>query len=600
MSSKLSLVNKYFIFAKNLVIRGVSILNTVLEVNFFFSNIHVSLVVVVLYFISFEFLLSPILKIPNGVSYVFVSRSWKYFSLLAMSSSWIFLAILRFKKSGKLAFNNSKEKIYSGDFFLLLLPLTPVVQYILNNQDILSPLGSLYVFIFFMLFSGIYIFVIPAFLSFVGSTRTLIFLGLAFVFTITSMASLSNIYEWFDKGSIKIQLMFMGGVFLATWFLNSLNDKKILRVLIAVVFVSNSVMQLLAQDIWKDRTSLPVAENKLLSLIEERVPAVTPNIYLLVYDAYVSNETMLAYGINNSSQEEYLEELGFELYPHTYSVGHKSIKTMSRVLNASTDFYGNSRRAVSGDGIIQKTLKSFGYETYGLFPWDWYFRGNNASTYDFSTPEYISSPDILLQAILMGEFRFDFGFDKLSRKQFVETKQGIFESVSGNQVFIYMHSNLPGHSQNSGVCRPDETNRFITKLLNANLEMQQDIKTIIENDPESIIIVAGDHGPYLTKNCLGLEGYDISEISRLDIQDRFGTFLAIRWPTDNFAKFDDITVLQDIFPAVFAYLLNDQRILESKIESSILEIGTISGASVQNGIIFGGINDGEPLFIADK
>ena len=571
-------------------------LNKVFEVNFFFSNILVPSVVLTLYFVSFEFLLSPILKIPNGVSNVFVSRSWRYFSLLALGSSLIFFAIFKLKQGGKLAFKKSNEKISSGDFFLLLLPLTPVVQYIINNHDILSPFGSLYVLIFFVLFSGIYIFVIPAALSFVGSTRTLKFLGLAFVFTITSMALLSSSFAWLDKGSLKIQLMFFGGTFLVIWLLYSLKVKNILRVLITVVFVSNSIIQLLAQEDWIDRTSLPVAENKLLSLVEKRIPVITPNIYLLIYDSYVTNETMLAYGIDNSSQEDYLEELSFKLYPHTYSVANHSTGTMSRVLNASTEIYGDQRRVVSGDGIIQNTLRGFGYETYGLFFSDYFFRENDP-TYDFSIPERSSSPEILIRAILMGEFRFDVGFNIQLREQFVETKQSIFESVSGGPVFIYMHSFLPGHSQNSGVCLSDETDRFKLRLTSANLEMQQDIKKIIDNDPESIIIVAGDHGPYLTKNCTRLnEAYEVSEISRLDIQDRFGTFLAIRWPIQDFEKYDDITVLQDLFPAIFAYLFNDERFLESKFESSTYR----SIVTVRNGIIYGGINDSEPLFVADK
>jgi hypothetical protein len=131
--------------------------------------------------------------------------------------------------------------------------------------------------------------------------------------------------------------------------------------------------------------------------------------------------------------------------------------------------------------------------------------------------------------------------------------------------------------------------------------MQQDIQTIVENDPEAIVIVAGDHGPHLTKNCAETSGvYDISEISRLDIQDRYGTFLAIRWPTKDFAKYDDITVLQDLFPAVFAYLYKDTNILESKIDPVIPIPNSISGASVRNGIIYGGINDGEALFLSGK
>lgn len=350
-----------------------------------------------------------------------------------------------------------------------------------------------------------------------------------------------------------------------------------------------------------DASTLRMLENELLLAVEGRNPSVTPNIYLLVYDAYVSNETMLSHGIDNSTQEQYLSEQGFRLYPHAYSVGAKTVETMSRVLNASTRYYGNSRRAVSGDGTVQRIVKDIGYETYGVFPSDYMFLGIG-STYDYSVPKRSTPPSIhLISAILLGEFRFDLKFNSQPHNLYVEEKQSIFNNVSGNQVFIYMHSDLPSHSRISGVCEPNEADLYKERVLKANLEMQQDIQTITENDPEAIVIVAGDHGPYITKNCRSTgSNYDISEISRLDVQDRFGTFLAIRWPTIDFEEYDEITVLQDMFPAIFAYMYGDVNILESKVEPVTLNPSTVSGVSVDDGIIIGGINDGEPLFLSGE
>ncbi len=579
-----------------------SMLKRIWGVNFFITNILVPMVVLALYCGSFAYFSSRLLL--EGVNYFFVYRLCQYVVLLIVGVYLTFFVIFKLKKGHEVAFKYSIEKFFVSDFLLLLLPLTPVVQYILANQDILSPIESLYVLIFFVFFSGLYIFAIPAFLGIISSTRTLMILGLAFVFTITSMASLSHYFYWFKSGNLLIQLMFFGGVFLISWLLYKLKSKRILYLFIVVSFVANSTFQLLSKSIGSNGPSLPNAENKLLSFVEGRIPAVTPNIYLLVYDSYVPNETMLAYGIDNSSQEDYLSEQGFKLYPHTYSVGSATIESMSRVLNASTEYYGNPRRGVSGDGIVQNILKGLGYKTYGLFPSDYMFRGIGSS-YDFSIPEKSTesiTPSYihLMSAILIGEFRFDIGFNDQPHDQFVETKQTIFKSVSGNPVFIYMHTDLPDHSQNSGACLPNETNLYKARLTSANLEMQQDIKTITENDPEAIVIVAGDHGPYLTKNCYITSGvFNISEISRLDIQDRYGTFLAIRWPTEDFAKYDDITVLQDLFPTIFAYLYDDVRILESKIEPVTIS-SSISGASVKNGIIYGGINDSEPLFLTGK
>jgi hypothetical protein len=348
---------------------------------------------------------------------------------------------------------------------------------------------------------------------------------------------------------------------------------------------------------------LKQTDNMLVALIDSREPVITPGIYLLVYDAYVTNETMLAYGIDNRDQEQYLKGLDFKMYPHTYSVGSTSIETMSRVLNSSMSYYGNQRRAVSGDGIVQNLLERYGYKIYGVFSSDYFFRGVIPS-YDYSVPrydgsflDYGSSVSLLIKAIFMGEMRFDINFDEIPPEEYIEEKKIILSEVTEEPRFVYMHSKFPGHSQFSGVCRPNEIELYGKRLAWANLVMRQDIEMIMENDPKAIVIVAGDHGPSLTKNCtITRDEYDISEINRLDIQDRNGTFLAIKWPSLDFEEYDDITVLQDLFPTIFAYIFEDQGLLESKIEP-ITDNGTrISGVEVSDGVIEGGIHNGEALF----
>lgn len=579
----------------------ISILNKFSNVKFFISNILIPLIVLAFYCGSFAYFSSQFL--PEGVTFHFVDRLFIYLMLFIVGVCLTFLVIFKLNKGNSFEFKKSAEKFSYNDILLLLLPLTPVVQYILNNQDILSLTESLLILVSFVFLSCIYIIVIPVFLGKFSSYRTLITLGLAFVFTITSMASLSQYFYWFAEGSLKWQVVFFGSVFVIAWFLYNPKNKMILYLFIVLNFVVNGAFQLLSSDIGGDRQSLPISKNKLLSFVDERTPNSTPNIYLLVYDAYVSNETMLAYGIDNSPQEDYLSEQGFKLYPHTYSIGSTTIETMSRVFNASTEHYGSKRRGVSGDGIVHQIFKSIGYKTHGIFPTGYVF-GGIGTTYDYTFPE--PKPELreqyilLLRAILIGEFRFELDFTDRSREQFVETKQSILEGVSGKPVFIYAHSDKPSHSQNSGACLTNEAELYKAKLKMSNLEMKQDIKTITENDPGAIVIVAGDHGPYLTQNCAITTGFiDISEISRLDMQDRFGTFLAIRWPSQDFTKYDDITVLQDLFPSVFAYLLKDEKIEGLQIKPNTV-FNSNSGATVNNGIIKGGINDGEPLFLSGK
>jgi hypothetical protein len=343
-----------------------------------------------------------------------------------------------------------------------------------------------------------------------------------------------------------------------------------------------------------------------MGLVGDREPSFTPNIYLLVYDAYVVNETMLEYGIDNRAQEEYLEARGFKIYPYTYSIGADTLDSMSRVFNASTDFYGSPRRGISGDGVVQNLLKSFGYETSHITYTDYPFQGIGSS-YDFSFPrasstsEGLSAHVLLTRSIFMGEFRFDVAFDTIPAEQFRQLKLSVFADVPDGPRFVYMHHAWPNHSQLSGVCMADEITRYQGKLGLANYDMSQDVEEILRSDLGAVIVVAGDHGPYITKNCTpDLGGYAAAEISRLDIQSRFGAFLAIRWPADDFDEYDEILVLQDIFPAVFAYRFRDRGLLEARVEPITLMEETMSGVTVDDGTIHGGIDDGQPLFVDDR
>ncbi|HSL45279.1 MAG TPA: hypothetical protein VK897_17730 [Anaerolineales bacterium] len=578
-------------------------LKRLFEVNFFLANILVPVIALALYCGSFAYFASHFQL--RGVNYFFAIELGKYLLFVIAGLLVIFLVIRQRRPGDILTFKHSEEKLYPSDFLLLLLPVILTVQYILNNRAILSPQDWLYVLLIVAVVSGFYTFVLPVVLRKVMPTRTLMILGLAFVFTIVSMALVSHYFTWFEKGALGKQLIILGGVFLVILLLYNLNQRRILHLLIIVNLVANSSLQLLSQVSKTNTSTQSMNENKLLSLVQGKKPARTPNIYLLVYDAYIPNETMLAHGIDNSAQEAYLTQQGFKLYPHTYSIEASTFATMSPVLNASTEYYGDARRAVSGDGVTQKILKNLGYETYGLFPSGFAFEGVRSS-YDYITPGLtIPSYAVLLKAISLGEFRFDVeqvGLGKQHRQQFIAYKRNIFRNASSEQkMFMYMHSNKPSHTQISGTCLPNEKELFQRRLKTANVEMKKDVNLIVAHDPDAIVIVAGDHGPHLTKNCNMTTGvYDASEISRLDIQDRHGTFLAIRWPTGDFTKYDHITVLQDLFPAVFAYLYQDATLLQAKIDPVILTDETVSGVSVRNGIIEGGTDDGEPLFLSDS
>ncbi len=539
-------------------------------------------------------------SVPRGVNYHFaVDMLWGSLGLIAVTA---LVLVFVWKRDDETVqpLRTSNAHFRFGDATLLLLPLTPVAQYTLRNSEILSPGNILAVLAFFTLLSALLIYVVPALLRRYTDMRPLVAVGLAFAFTITSMALLSSSLAWYRTGSLKIQLLFFVAVFLLSWLLFSLSDRRILWALVAVVFAVNTSSYLLARD--AQALVIEATHSKLPALVDGRKPVSTPNIYLLVYDSYVANETMLGYGLENSAQEDFLRTQGFTLYPRTYSVGATTLTSMSKVLEVADVSAKNWRKEVSGDGVVQNLLKSLGYQTYGIFPSDFMFRGYGSS-YDVSVPVKKSAPPsvYLIAGVLMGEFRFDLGFDAQKHGDYVTAKQDIFANLPNKPIFLYSHSNLPGHSQNSGACLADEITQYSKRLERANGEMRQDVATILANDPGAIIIIAGDHGPYLTKNCTHTgDDYRLAEINRLDIQDRFGTFLAIHWPQSGFEAYDQITVLQDVFPAVFANLYQDAGLLDSRVKPLVDQENSISGASIENGIIRGGVDDDQPLFLAGE
>ena len=91
--------------------------------------------------------------------------------------------------------------------------------------------------------------------------------------------------------------------------------------------------------------------------------------------------------------------------------------------------------------------------------------------------------------------------------------------------------------------------------------MRNDISNLINNDPDSIIVILSDHGPYLTKNCRELRKYDINTIDKYDIQDRYGTFLSIYWPKSITPIEHNLEIIQDIFPTILANITNNKNLL---------------------------------------
>ncbi|MFT7559805.1 MAG: hypothetical protein ACI93R_001720 [Flavobacteriales bacterium] len=538
--------------------------------------------------------------LPEGVSQVFASQSIKWIGVLFLAS--IIFLILKLKNKSDVFKLNSFTGYSLRDFGLILLPMTPIAQYALSNQAMLDGKDTALLLVWYTSMTLVIAYILPSLLSpFLSKTATKL-LGITFAFCFFSMPILSKEFDWLEKGDFLIQMSFLVAVFIALSLLHL--NKSILNSVILVLFMSNTGSLLFTPS--NPKTEL-LTENAFSLSAQNMLLKKKPNIYLLSFDAYVSNETMQKYGINNIRQENHLKSKGFKIYDGTYTTGAHTLPTISDLMNVSRVPY--DRHYAAGGGLAPRVLKNHGYKTFGIFRDDYLFWRTNP-TYDDFKPDGAQPLGFLSQSILSGRFTSERGFTGLTQPEFNKKLFSIFDAPPEQPKFLHSHIGWPGHSPFPLTCRDEkiEISEYKNRLKHANIAMKQYVDAIIKADQEAIVVIFGDHGPYLKGDCYMLDGYGIKHITREHIQDRLGAFLAIRWPDDKYKDYDKITLIQDIFPVLFAYLAEDKSMLEHKlkpvtmwntdgehiIHSTNPDIQKVT--VVEAGVISIGKDKGKPLF----
>lgn len=589
-------MNNVFSLAKNLFYKASDRIKSFfdLKVIRFGKEVVFDCCVILLGYLVLSLVISHYL--PQGVTKDFFTRSAPYYFIFP--AVFAVLVIFRLLSRSKNSFFKQRERLYAYDLTLVVILYIPLVQYILSNLDVVPVSEALTALIFLFVALIIFVVYLPYLLSSLVSkvySQSLFFLLLL---VIVYMPLISSYFGYHVKGSLKTLLLLLPVFILFSYFLVKKNNQRLL-VFSIVVLCTNTVFTINTSSTLKhsnaSNSPLTLKSKNPVSFVKDS------NVYLLVYDAYVANEVMLGYGLDNSSHEEYLINKGFSLYPKTYSIAAQSHTTMGRVLDIKSsedDLWKN----VAGEAYTFEKFKENGYATAGYFPSTYYFQGAEIK-YDLFYPAIDRAGSnplyAIYKSIAAGYFGFDIGFHGFSYEEFLKEKEKVIANQEIKRKFLYSHSSFPNHAPHTGQCRTNEVPLFSERLITANEEMIRDIETIESNDRNAIIIIAGDHGPYLTKNCFNLrDAYSIDEVNRHDLQDRFGAFLAIRLPKNDKIPERNIKVLQDVFPEVLNYLTASDDFSKLKVEPITVQ-DSASGVYVENGIIRGGVNDGEPLYIGE-
>ena len=538
-------------------------------------------------------------SLPQGLTTDFLLRGFNLISYIAVVLNIFFLISWYFDKDFK--FKKKIELPELKDLLLLALPMAPVLDYAVLNSDYLDLFGLLYLFAITLGFTIFFSFIFPLVFSYFASFKTLMISGLALSFTIITMGKISdNPDNFFLDNQFATQFLYLIISFVAVYLLYIFN-KKVAYVAVIFFMISGIVVNFLnysensVKFIKEDSDRLEkFLDNKNNEIIKKK------NIYLMVYESYANLETLNHYGFDNSNHIKFLEKNGFKIYHGIYSNGGLSIESTSRILEINGELSKPGRHYTSGNAFGLNVLKANNYKTIGLFK-SHYFFGSAPINWDEYYPEGNAAKYFgknLINIIFEGEFRFDVFDDFYSYDKYLELKRKYLNSIKNPSLF-YTHNSYPGHSGNSGRCASNEKELYFEGMKKANVEMKNDIGNILKNDPDSIIVLLSDHGPYLTKNCRELRDYDVSEIDKYDIQDRYGAFLSIYWPKSISDNKNDIVITQDIFPAILSNITSNPKLFdELKVKRKFFDNfeNNTGGVNVFDGIITGGKDLGKPLF----
>ena len=306
------------------------------------------------------------------------------------------------------------------------------------------------------------------------------------------------------------------------------------------------------------------------------------NVYLIVSEAYSSKRALKeVYNIDNHEFYEKLKEMGFGINHHHFSNYNHTLASLPSLFSMEHHYglinIGNfdsvgGRRLLEAD-IYNPVIDIFRSNHYQiqylhnvspLIP--------NGANVDYCIPA--SSPTYGLETFLTDQdITEPTIFERDKTENLLAIKNRIaFSSHREESFFSFLYLSFPGHSPSRLKARSKAViNKKLEKFRDiyhqkidaANEKLIDLITHIITNDPESIIVLIGDHGSWGYRLKEDGEGKQIS--NQLFILDRFGVLAGIRGPEALSLLVENETIKShvNIFPYLFLYLSQDEKILQT-------------------------------------
>jgi len=284
----------------------------------------------------------------------------------------------------------------------------------------------------------------------------------------------------------------------------------------------------------------------------------TPNIYLYVLESYHDFSTIRqAYNIDTSNLEIFLNENDFVIYEDALSNSRVTLKSLADLFSMRLDFgkeKGNDdtdrsiRYLIGGNyrNMVLKNLKENGYYT------EYILRG--ATYYILEKGAYLDAEDANLFGLRLLQPLVDVNksFRKLLPRPTTRTNMALDQVIPRfvdekadikAPLFVFFFGGArhtpAGKGRGRHLWRDSEkwvaSGQYQQAVEKSNRELMRVVQHIIKRDPESVIILLGDHGshrlrdlqsPTLTEldNTLN----SIGETLESYVKDHCGILMAVR------------------------------------------------------------------------
>lgn len=306
------------------------------------------------------------------------------------------------------------------------------------------------------------------------------------------------------------------------------------------------------------------------------------NVVFILMDSWASIEAMELLGIDDSAWYQELQSAGFTLYPSFFTGAQPTVFAMPSFMQMDMLYQGRNlywaskdvrTKMMAGQGKVYDIFRSNGYDNRIIHLFNYLTGWECEESVCFpELPMWQKKLDGFLQIAdrVLLENRYNWAFNPAltSASEWEVFKDYSLQSLltlnSSRPSFTYIHDTaLPGHANVSQpTCDLDaEVSAYQGRLLHAKAYLREALQNIQRADPDALVIIAADHGPFLARSCSA----DTEHRYREHLLERQGAFLAIRWGKEYDGRYDTaIRSSQNLFRYVISHLSGDEFLLQQR------------------------------------